>query len=171
MIRPDFIDAMKSGRGSVVIMAGSGSDKDHIVKLTKSLDRYRIPHDVRICSAHKQPDRLSELTREYNAVGGSVTYIAVAGGTDALSGALSWNVLGPVISSPPDAPNQSCLTNPPGSSNAYVPRPENIGRLIAQMYSAVNPELRAQLERENREKVSELEGSDAEFQRLYGERK
>ena len=163
MVDDRFIQIMQDNRGCAVVMAGSGSDREHIKKITKSLDKYEIPYRVRICSAHKQPEKLMEIIREYNAVGGLVAYVAVAGGTDALSGALSYHTFGPVISSPPDAPNKSCLENPPGSSNSYIERPSNVGRFIAQMYAGVNPRFKKILEAEKVEKLESLVNSDAEF--------
>ncbi len=168
MIREEFRSTMRSNEGCAVIMAGSDSDKEHIDEIVKSLQRYSIPYDVRICSTHKQPDKLMDMIREYNEVRGLVAYVAVAGGTDALSGTLSYHALGPVISSPPDGQNVSCLSNPLGSSNAYIARPANVGRFIAQVYAGVNPRLRDLLEKENTKKVNSLEQADAEYQRSYG---
>lgn len=163
MINEKFAEIMKSNTGCAVVMAGSGSDKEHIDEVIESLRKYKVPFAVRICSAHKQPDKLSKMIDEYHSVGGSVTYVAVAGGTDALSGTLSFHALGPVISCPPDAHNQSCLTNPPGSSNAYIANPNNVGKFIAQMYAGVNPEMRKALEEEKGKKIRLLEEDDLKF--------
>ena len=163
MIDEGFKRVMQSHLGCAVVMAGSGSDEEHINEVRKSLDRYEIPHRVRICSAHKQAEKLMRMIEEYNTVKGSITYVAVAGGTDALSGTLSYHAFGPVISSPPDAPNESCLRNPPGSSNSYVPNPSNIGRFIAQMYAGANPKFREILEAEKIKKLDSLERTDADF--------
>jgi len=170
MIDGEFKGVMQSYMGCAVVMAGSGSDKEHIGEITKSLDKYEIPHKVRICSAHKQPEKLMEIIEEYNAVKGSIAYVAVAGGTDALSGTLSYHAFGPVISSPPDAPNKSCLRNPPGSSNAYIPKPANVGRFIAQMYAGANPKFRGILEVEKVKKLDSLGKADAEFLEASGGR-
>lgn len=136
MISAKFKSKVEEGLGGVVIMAGSDSDEPHIEKIVKSLEGYSIPYEVRICSAHKQPDELYEMIREYNDIFKPLAIVAVAGGTDALSGTVSYHSMHPVISCPPDAPNNSCLTNPPGSSNAYIARPENVGRFVAQMFSS-----------------------------------
>jgi 5-(carboxyamino)imidazole ribonucleotide mutase len=162
-----FKQIIQSNQGCAVIMAGSGSDKPHIDEIVKSLKKYEIPFEVRVCSAHKQPDELAQMIYEYNQVGGSVVYIAVAGGTDALSGTLSFYARGPVISCPPDAPNQSCLTNPPGSSNAYIAKPGNVGRFIAQIYAGVNPKLMELLARESMEKIQSLKDDDAKLRAEY----
>jgi 5-(carboxyamino)imidazole ribonucleotide mutase len=172
MVDDGFAEVMKSNTGCAVIMAGSDSDVLHIDKIVESLRAYEIPYEVRICSAHKQPDTLLDIIKEYNSVGGSVAYVAVAGGTDALSGTLSFHALGPVISCPPDSaspssPNISCLTNPPGSSNCYIARPENVGKFIAQVYAGVSPGLRLMLAKSNEAKVKKLEEKDAGFRAKY----
>ncbi len=167
MITQEFKSIIRQNRGCAVVMAGSDSDRGHIDEIVKSLKKYEIRHEVRICSAHKQPDTLMDMIREYNEVEGLIAYVAVAGGTDALSGTLSYHALGPVISSPPDGQNWSCLNNPPGSSNAYIARPANVGRFIAQVYAGINPRLRELLEEENEKKISSLEQADIEFHSDY----
>ena len=157
-------DAIRSNKGFVVIMAGSDSDAEHINKLSKELTKYQLPHQVRICSAHKEPGELTHIIKEYNAVPGALAYIAVAGGTDALSGTLSFNVPKPVISCPPDAPNESCLTNPPGSSNAYIARPANAARFCAQLFSDLpGTPYKELLTQEAEKKVVGLRNADGIF--------
>ena len=171
MIDEKFKEVMQSNNGSAVVMAGSSSDKEHIENVVKSLAKYEVPYQVRICSAHKQPEKLIEIINEYNKVRGLVAYVAIAGGTDVLSGTLSFHAEGPVISCPPDAtpkePNMSCLTNPPGSSNAYIANPKNVGKFIAQMYAEVNPRFRKLLQDGNAKKIQSLEQADIEFQKKY----
>lgn len=173
-IQESFKKIIQSNMGCAVIMAGSGSDDDvkdgkpsHIGKIANSLEMFGVPYEVRICSAHKQPENLMEMIDEYNGIKGSVTYVAVAGGTDALSGTLSFHALGPVISCPPDAPNQSCLTNPPGSSNAYVGDPKNVGRLVAQIYAGVNSGFRDKLIKSSDAKIGSLVNADTVIQEKY----
>ena len=167
MIDEKLVKKMQSGTGCVVVMAGSDSDQPHIEEVIKGLDKYNLPHEVRICSAHKQPEELKAMIDEYNAVGGTVVYIAIAGGTDALSGTLSFHAMGPVVSCPPDAPNATCLTNPPGSSNAYVARAANAARFAAQVFAGANPSLRKILEDEIGAKRKKLEEKDKEFRAKY----
>ena len=157
-----FAQAAAGRRGCAVVFAGSDSDRPHVQKITESLEAYGIPFEVRVCSAHKEPERLMSLLREYEGLGGAVAYIAVAGGTDALSGTLSFHALAPVISCPPDAPNSSCLANPPGSSNAVIYNPKNVGRFVAQLFAAFNPEIAERLRRSRDEKVRELQAGDRE---------
>ena len=162
MSETNFQEKLRSKTGCAVIVAGSDSDESHIEKLVSALKMYEIPYEVRICSAHKSPGRLLELIAEYEGQGGLV-WVAVAGGTDALSGTLAFHADQPVISCPPDGLNNSCLTNPPGSSNATILKPKNAARFIAQVYSAVNPRLKELLESSRTEKIRHLEAKDTDI--------
>jgi 5-(carboxyamino)imidazole ribonucleotide mutase len=163
MIDEKFKQIIQANTGCALVVAGSESDEVRIQEIVASLEKFEIPHQVRICSAHKQPQELLEMIDECNSLGGSMAFVTVAGGTDALSGILSYHALGPVISCPPDASNESCLTNPPGSSNAYIARPENVGKFIAQMYAGVNPTFKKLLEKDKAQKIDRLRKADCRF--------
>ncbi|MBI2631441.1 AIR carboxylase family protein [Candidatus Pacearchaeota archaeon] len=169
MITEKFKAKIESGLGGVVIFAGSGSDKPHIDILAENLKLYEIPFEVRVVSAHKQSKKLTDLIREYDALRGDIVYIAVAGGTDALSGVLSYHSLRLTISCPPDHPNLSCINNPKGSSNVYIGRPENAARAVAQIFSEKNLQLTSHLEGEMKAKRNALEYADSELLREYSE--
>ena len=158
-------ESICSGRGGVLICAGSGSDAEHIQKLGKALQAYDIPFEVKICSAHKQPRELMDLIDKCNAMQGALAYIAVAGGTDALSGILSFHAVAPVISCPPDGPNSSCLNNPSGSSNATIFSASNAARFVAQLFSYNNPTFRTKVLDQIAKKVKGLEESDREYRK------
>jgi phosphoribosylaminoimidazole carboxylase PurE protein len=167
MKREPFEEQVRRNRGAAVILAGSDSDLPHVETIAEALREYAIPCAVRICSAHKEPGRLMALIGEYNRMEGALAFIAVAGGTDALSGTLSFHALHPVVSCPPDAPNESCLRNPPGSSNAYVALPRNAARFVAQLFAHLNPHARGQLEREQGQKVEQLARKDREVRGTF----
>lgn len=163
-----FAEAARRAQGCAVILSGSDSDRPHVERIIEGLEAFRIPYEVRICSAHKEPGRLLELIAEYEGLAAPLAYIAVAGGTDALSGTLSFHTLSPVISCPPDAPNPSCLANPLGSSNATIYEPGNVGKFVAQMYAAINAEYAERLRRAREEKLARLADKDREFRQRYG---
>merc|ERR1712014_324117 len=119
----------------VVIAAGSDSDMPHLETLKKELAKFKIDSEIRICSAHKQPARLQAVISEYNRCGRPVMMVGCAGGTDALSGTASYLAKFPVVSCPPDGMNNTCLTNPPGSSNAFIVKPANVAKFAAQVFS------------------------------------
>merc|ERR1711881_828585 len=99
------------------------------------LAKFEIQSEIRICSAHKQPGRLQTVIAEYSTYPGPLMMVGCAGGTDALSGTASYLANFPVVSCPPDGMNNTCLTNPPGSSNAFICKPANIAKFAAQMFS------------------------------------
>jgi len=167
MSNPHFLDLLRRRVGCAVVVAGSDSDRKHVERIAESLKAWEVPFEVRVCSAHKSPERLLAIIREYEAEEAPLCYVAVAGGTDALSGTLAFHAGNPVVSCPPDPPNGSCLANPPGSSNATIYDPRNVGRFIAQMYAAGNSVYRRKLAQSREQKLRELESRDEELRRTY----
>merc|ERR1712216_559615 len=96
-----------------------------------------------ICSAHKQPARLQSVITEYNKSARPILMVGCAGGTDALSGTASYLSKFPVVSCPPDGMNNTCLTNPPGSSNAFIVKPANVGKFAAQVFACLDKKVAA----------------------------
>lgn len=147
--------------GLAVIMAGSDSDMPHIEKIQGELKKFDIPSHVRICSAHKQPAKCEEILNKYNQSVEPIVIIAVAGGTDALSGVASFHSVHPVISCPPNPDEYtSCINNPPGSSNSLILRTSNVARHAAQILGQSNPGLKSMIEKKNKEKILKLEKAD-----------
>lgn len=149
--------------GFVAIMAGSDSDMPHLETIQKELAKLKIPSQIRICSAHKQPGRLESLLAQYNKSTEPMLIVGCAGGTDALSGTASYLSRHPVISCPPDGLNNSCLTNPPGSSNGFIMRPANVAKFAAQFFSHCCPTVCAALDASTAEKIRKLEQADEEL--------
>ncbi|KAJ9463007.1 Phosphoribosylaminoimidazole-succinocarboxamide synthase [Diplonema papillatum] len=146
-----------------IIAAGSNSDLGHMEKLSAALDTWGIPSKKRICSAHKQPSKLENLITTLNTSIEPVVIIGCAGGTDALSGTASFSSVFPVISCPPDGRNETCLTNPPGSSNSYILRPDNVAKHVAQLFSIHSPVLAQKLVAAAKSKVAVLEKVDCDL--------
>merc|ERR1712157_661737 len=148
------------GRPLVVIAAGSDSDMPHLESLEKELARFKIRSEIRVCSAHKQPGRLEKVIAECNKFTEPIMLVGCAGGTDALSGTASYLANFPVVSCPPDGMNNTCLTNPPGSSNAFIVKPANVAKFAAQMFARSSKEIREVLDANIAEKIAKLEKAD-----------
>lgn len=144
----------------VVIAAGSDSDLPHLETIQKELAKFKIPSQIRICSAHKQPALLQQIIEQYNKSTEPLLIVGCAGGTDALSGTASYLSKHPVISCPPDGMNNSCLLNPPGSSNGYIMKPANVAKFAAQLFSHCSTEVAAALEASIKEKIVKLQEAD-----------
>merc|ERR1719482_2190559 len=147
----------------VVIAAGSDSDMPHLETLKKELAKFKIESEIRICSAHKQPARLQSVIAEYSKAAHPVLMVGCAGGTDALSGTASYLAKFPVVSCPPDGMNNTCLTNPPGSSNAFIVKPANIAKFAAQVFAQRSEEINKALDASIAEKITKLEKADEQL--------
>merc|ERR1712057_80704 len=151
------------GKPLAIIAAGSDSDMPHLENLKKELGKFKIDAEIRICSAHKQPGRLQSVIGEYNQSERPIMMVGCAGGTDALSGTASYLATFPVVSRPPDGMNNTCLTNPPGSSNAFIVKPANIGRFAAQTFARYSPDIFSALQANIAEKITKLEQADTKL--------
>jgi 5-(carboxyamino)imidazole ribonucleotide mutase len=83
----------------VGILMGSDSDLPTMQEAGKILQEFGVPFEVRICSAHRTPDRLARYAREAEGRGIQVL-IAGAGGAAHLAGVLAAHVTLPVIGVP-----------------------------------------------------------------------
>jgi len=83
----------------VGILMGSDSDLPTMQEAGKILQEFGVPFEVRICSAHRTPDRLTRYAREAEGRGIQVL-IAGAGGAAHLAGVLAAHVTLPVIGVP-----------------------------------------------------------------------
>merc|ERR1711862_312407 len=135
----------------------------HLETLEKELAKFKIPSVIRICSAHKQPARLEKLMAECSKFSEPIMLVGCAGGTDALSGTASYLATLPVVSCPPDGMNNTCLTNPPGSSNAFIVKPANIGKFAAQLFAGHSKEVADALDANIKEKIAKLEQADEQL--------
>merc|ERR1712003_16071 len=125
--------------------------------------KFKIDAEIRICSAHKQPARLQAVIAEFNKSTEPIMMVGCAGGTDALSGTASYLAKFPVVSCPPDGMNNTCLTNPPGSSNGYIMKPANVAKFAAQFFALQCPQVSAALDASIAEKVRKLEQADEQL--------
>merc|ERR1719453_1414130 len=160
-IESTFVQLPADAKPLAVIAAGSDSDMPHLETLKKELAKFQIDAEIRICSAHKQPARLQQVISEYNKSTRPVMLVGCAGGTDALSGTASYLAKFPVVSCPPDGMNNTCLTNPPGSSNAFIVKPANIAKFAAQAFARKKKDINDALEASIAEKITKLEKADA----------
>ncbi|TFG17511.1 MAG: 5-(carboxyamino)imidazole ribonucleotide mutase [Promethearchaeota archaeon] len=80
----------------VSIIAGSTSDKEVYEKAEEVLKEQKIPYDLRIISAHRDPEKLDEYLNTCH----SLVYIAVAGLSAALPGVIASKTDKPVIGVP-----------------------------------------------------------------------
>ena len=95
-------DRARSSRPLVGIVMGSDSDLEIMREAVKALEEFGIPHEVRVCSAHRSPDFALRYARDAEARGLKVL-IAGAGWAAHLGGVLAAKTTLPVIGVPIDS--------------------------------------------------------------------
>jgi len=83
----------------VAILLGSKNDEGHLKSTTELLDRFGIPWELKVISAHRQPEALHAYVRAADA-GGTEVFIAAAGLSAALPGVVGSISQRPVIGLP-----------------------------------------------------------------------
>lgn len=83
----------------VGIVMGSASDMEQMEKAARELAERGIPHEIKVMSAHREPDTVAEYAKGAKARGLRVV-IAGAGISAALPGALAAHTVLPVIGVP-----------------------------------------------------------------------
>jgi 5-(carboxyamino)imidazole ribonucleotide mutase len=87
--------------GKAVIIMGSERDLDFCREIAKTLKELAIDYEFRVASAHKTPQNVLEVLKEFDE--NKVVYITVAGRSNALSAFVDANTSKPVIACPPYA--------------------------------------------------------------------
>lgn len=135
----------------VVVCMGSQSDWETMQEAANSLKALAVPHDVRIISAHRTPDRLAEFARGAAAAGVSVI-IAGAGGAAHLPGMLAAYTTLPVLGVPVESKSLKGMDSllsivqmpggvPVGTLAIGASGARNAGLLAAQILALSDPEL------------------------------
>ena len=105
----------------VVILYGSPKDEDFVNKICSYLNKYNINFSKYEASAHKKPEILLKILKEYESK--KVVWITVAGRSNALSGVVAAQTTQPCIACPPFKDKVDMLTNVHSSLQmpSYVP--------------------------------------------------
>lgn len=148
---------------------GSKSDLEFCEKIRTALSAYSIWSDLRVASAHRTPEYLLKLLREYSSSGDEVVAITVAGLSDALSGVVAAQRLFPVIACPPDLEKFeltkvfSSAYTPSDVPVAFINDPAKAAHFVAQVFALTNGELRNKISSMTSEKRTQLEKIDIEI--------
>lgn len=158
----------------VGILMGSESDLPVMEEAAKVLEEYGVLHEVRICSAHRTPERAAAYAREAAGRGLKVL-IAGAGGAAHLAGALAAQTVLPVIGVPLDSTALQGLDSllatvqmPAGVPVATVAvgkaGARNAALLALAILATADETLRARLEVARRAMAEKVEAADRALQ-------
>lgn len=159
-------------KGKVVILMGSKVDLEFSQQIGKHLEALGVEYEFRVASAHKTPEKVLEILREYE--GEKVVYITVAGRSNALSAFVDANTLKPVIACPPysekfaGADIFSSLRVPSGIGSVVIIEPEGAAIAAAKILALDDPELAERVRRYQAAKKMEIEEADKSVREGHG---
>ena len=160
---------------NAAIILGSDSDLPVAEKCMAVLTRLNIPHEVRVISAHRTPERAREfaLNARSNNIG---VIIAIAGKSAALAGVLAAHTRVPVIGVPVKSDDLggmdallSTVQMPPGIPVACVAinGGENSAWLAGRILAVEDDELSARLDAESAKMAERVEQKDNDIRAKY----
>lgn len=115
---------------------GSPADTSHANKIAEAARALALTVEVRVGSAHRTPEHVLQLLRDYEADPRPKVYVTIAGRSNALSGFTDPQVSAPVIACPPpgdDVDIWSSVRMPPGVACAYIAEPVNAALFAAKV--------------------------------------
>ncbi len=135
----------------VVILCGSPRDGEWVDKIATVLDSLDVPVIRRVGSAHRVPEHVLSLLRDYDSSPEPTVFITVAGMSDALSGLTDANVVSPVVACPPKSDSfagldvLSSLRTPGGVAPIVALEPANAALAAAKILGLNDSGLRARI--------------------------
>ncbi len=152
-----------------VIIMGSSSDLEYSKKIAAKLKEFGVKAEMRIASAHKTPERVLEIVREYEK--DNVVFVTVAGRSNALSGFVDANTSRPVVASPPYSDRfagmdiLSSIRMPSGVAPLLVMEAENTALAVAKIFAMGDERVRKAVAEYQRKKKEEIYRADEQLKR------
>ena len=156
--------------GKAVIVMGSERDLDFSREIAKYLKLLEVACTFRVASAHKTPEKVLEIIKEFEKE--KIVYITVAGRSNALSAFIDGNTIKPVIACPPysdkfaGADILSSLRVPSGIGSVVTIEPEGAAIAAAKILALQDAELEAKVTEYQEGKKKELEKANESVKKL-----
>ncbi|MEM2880086.1 MAG: AIR carboxylase family protein [Candidatus Bathyarchaeia archaeon] len=150
--------------GKVVVLMGSERDLEFAREIGKHLEAFGLAYEFRVASAHKTPEKVLKIIREYENE--NVVYITVAGRSNALSAFVDANTSKPVIACPPysekfaGADIYSSLRVPSGVGSVVIIEPEGAAIAAAKILALTDKKLEERVKAYQNAKKEEIEQAD-----------
>ncbi len=162
----------------VAVLMGSDSDLPTMETTTAVLDKFSVPYEIKISSAHRTPDATHAYVKDADARGCAV-FIAAAGMAAHLAGTVAALTMKPVIGVPMEGGPLngedallSTVQMPGGVPVACVAigkhGAKNAGYLATQILALANPVLGERLAKERAANAAEIIAKDKALQQRRG---
>jgi len=151
-------------KDKAVILMGSERDLEFCREIAKHLKALGLDYVFRVASAHKTPEKVLEILKEYER--NKVVFITVAGRSNSLSAFVDANTVKPVIACPPysekfgGADIYSSLRVPSGVGLVVTIEPEGAAIATAKIFAVEDQELAKRVREYQQSKKREIEKAD-----------
>ncbi|QQR84086.1 AIR carboxylase family protein [Candidatus Peregrinibacteria bacterium] len=137
----------------IPIILGSEADRPHAEKIISYIQPFGVETEIKVCSAHKVPEKLVEYINQINAREDAVVYITCAGRSNGLSGCTSGSATHPVIACPPFSDKadynvniHSTVMMPSDTPAMTVVDPQNAAIAAVKILALTDADLKAKVE-------------------------
>ena len=150
--------------GKAVILMGSERDLEFCREIAKTLKTLGVAYEFRVASAHKTPQKVLDILKEFEAE--KVVFITVAGRSNALSGFVDANSSKPVIACPPYSEKfggvdvYSSLRVPSGIGSVVTIEPEGAAIATAKILAIEDNAVEKRVKQYQVEKKKEIANAD-----------
>jgi 5-(carboxyamino)imidazole ribonucleotide mutase len=148
-------------KGKAIIIMASERDLEFCREIAKHLKVLGVDYEFRVASAHKTPEKVLEILKEFE--GEKIVYVTVAGRSNALSAFVDANTSKPVIACPPysekfgGADIYSSLRVPSGIGSLVTIEPEGAAVAAAKILAVEDKELEKRVKEYQLGKKKEIE--------------
>jgi 5-(carboxyamino)imidazole ribonucleotide mutase len=156
--------------GKAIILMGSERDLDFCREIAKYLKLLGVDYTFRVASAHKTPEQVLEILKEFEKE--KIVYITVAGRSNALSAFVDANTVKPVIACPPYSEKYggtdiySSLRVPSGIGSTVTIEPEGAAIAAAKILALEDKALENRIKDHQSEKRKDLAKADGSVKKL-----
>jgi 5-(carboxyamino)imidazole ribonucleotide mutase len=160
----------KAMANKVVVLMGSEKDLEFAREIGKHLEAFGLDYEFRVASAHKTPEKILEMFKEYE--GERVVYITVAGRSNALSAFVDANTAKPVIACPPysekfaGADIFSSLRVPSGIGSVVTLEPEGAAIAATKIFALEDKKIAQRVREYQLAKKRAIEKADEAVKKL-----
>lgn len=156
--------------GKAIVIMGSERDLGFSREIAIFLKFLGVNYEFRVASAHKTPEKVLEIIREFEKE--NVVFITVAGRSNALSAFIDGNTTKPVIACPPysdkfaGADILSSLRVPSGIGSVVTIEPEGAAIATAKILGLQDKELEINVKAYQESKKKELDKANESVKKL-----
>ena len=157
-------------KDKAVILMGSEQDLEFCREIARYLKTLELDYVFRVASAHKTPEKVLEILREFEKE--RVVYITVAGRSNALSAFVDANTVKPVIACPPYSEKfggvdiYSSLRVSSGIGSVVTIEPEGAAIATAKIFAVEDQELAKRVREYQLAKKMEIQKADDSVKKL-----